>query len=73
MVFWAIVLFPNGGTAAVISSWFNAKEGKLSWTPKNMNYSKALKENMMPHKGWTTYENVQLLILFCHFVLLSGI
>ncbi|CAL8313915.1 unnamed protein product [Arctogadus glacialis] len=61
VVLWAVVLFPNGGTATVLSSWFNAKEGTLSWPPKNIKYSKALKENMMPRKGWTTYENVRLL------------
>ena len=61
VVLWAVVLFPNGGTATVLSSWFNAKEGTLFWPPKNINYSKALKENMMPRKGWTTYENVRLL------------
>ncbi|CAL8301803.1 unnamed protein product [Arctogadus glacialis] len=61
VVLWAVVLFPNGGTATVLSSWFNAKEGTLSWPPKNIKYSKALKENMMPRKGWTTYENIRLL------------
>lgn len=62
VVLWAVVLFPNGGTATVLASWFNPKEGTLLWPPKNINYMKALKENMPPHEGWTTYEDVRLLI-----------
>lgn len=62
VVLWAVLLFPNGGTATVLASWFNPKEGTLLWPPKNINYSKALKGNMTPHKRWTTYKNVWLLI-----------
>ncbi|XP_034085062.1 uncharacterized protein LOC117554695 [Gymnodraco acuticeps] len=61
VVLWAVVLFPNGGAATVLASWFSLKEGKLLWPPKNM-YLKALKEHMTAHKGWTTYANVRLLI-----------
>ncbi|XP_034060982.1 uncharacterized protein LOC117539069 isoform X3 [Gymnodraco acuticeps] len=61
VVLWAVVLFPNGGAATVLASWFSLKEGKLLWPPKNM-YLKALKEHTTAHKGWTTYANVRLLI-----------
>ncbi|KAI4832290.1 hypothetical protein KUCAC02_015263 [Chaenocephalus aceratus] len=61
VVLWAVVLFPNGGAATVLPSWFSLKEGTLLWPPKNM-YLKALKEHMTAHKGWTTYANVRLLI-----------
>lgn len=62
MVHWAVVLFPNGGTATVRANWFNQTESTLLWPPKTVNYSKALKENMIPSKGWTTYHNVRVLI-----------
>ena len=59
IVRWAVVSFPdNGGAATVRSSWF--KEGTLFWPHKN--YTKALKENLAPGKGWTKYDNVRLLI-----------
>lgn len=59
---WAVVLFPNGGAATACASWFNPVERTLLWPPKNVNVTKALRENMIPSNGWTTYENVRLLI-----------
>ena len=61
VVLWAVVLFPNGGAATILASWFSLKEGTLLCPPKNM-YLKALKEHMTANKGWTTYANVRLLI-----------
>ena len=62
VVLWAVVLFPNGGTATVRASWYNRMGSTLLWPPKHVNLAKALRENMKPDKGWSTYENVRVLI-----------
>ena len=62
VVDWAVVIFPTGGTATVRASWFNPEESTLLWPPKNVNVTKALRENMIPSNGWTTYEKVWVLI-----------
>ena len=61
MVLWDVVLFTNGGTATVPSSWFN-KDGTLFWPPKNVSFTKALKEKLMPQNGWSMHKNVRVLI-----------
>ncbi|MED6282281.1 hypothetical protein CHARACLAT_030464, partial [Characodon lateralis] len=62
VVSWAVVSFPNGGTATVRASWLNENNKVLMWPPKNTNYLKALKENMQPNHNWTPYDNVRLLL-----------
>ncbi|MEQ2305902.1 hypothetical protein AMECASPLE_002731 [Ameca splendens] len=62
VVSWAVVSFPNGGTATVRASWLNEDNKVLMWPPKITNYLKALKENMQPNHNWIPYDNVRLLL-----------
>ena len=60
-VLYSVAQFPNGGTAAILRSWFKAEEKIVLWPHSKIKVAKALKDRMQPDDKWISYEDVRLL------------